>query len=112
MSPRDKPLLWLHGEIQTPPFSQSARIEAGYLLRRLQRGDKLSLPQSRPMPSLGRRCHELRIVDENSTWRVIYRLDADAVIIVEVFAKKTQKTPVSVIDTCKERLKRYDDETK
>ena len=111
MSPQDKPLLWLRGEIQTPPFGQSARVEAGYLLRRLQRGDKLSLPQSRPMPSIGKRCHELRIVDETVTWRVIYRLDSDAVVIAEVFAKKTQKTSASVIRTCKERLKRYDDET-
>jgi hypothetical protein len=48
MSPKDKPLVWLHGHIKTPPMSQEARIEAGYLLRRLQRGDKLSMPHSRP----------------------------------------------------------------
>jgi phage-related protein len=112
MSPTDKPLLWLHGEVQTPPFGQAARIEAGYLLRRLQRGDKLSLPQSRPMPTIGRRCHELRITDEKAIWRIVYRLDRDAVIIADVFAKKTQKTPAMAIAACKERLKRYDDETK
>ena len=112
MSPRDKPLLWLHGEVQTPPFGQAARIEAGYLLRRLQRGDKLSLPHSRPMPTIGRRCHELRITDEQAIWRIVYRLDTDAVIIAEVFSKKTQKTPAAIIAVCKERFKRYDDETK
>jgi hypothetical protein len=46
MSPDDKPLVWLHGEVKTPPFSADARIEAGVLLRRLQRGEKLSLPHS------------------------------------------------------------------
>ncbi len=35
MDENDKPLIWLHGEIKTPPFSQEGRIEAGVLLRRL-----------------------------------------------------------------------------
>jgi hypothetical protein len=52
MSPHDKPLVWMHGEITTPPFSDNARIETGYLLRQLQKGSSLSLPQSRPMPSI------------------------------------------------------------
>ena len=25
---RDKPLVWLNGEVKTPPFSESARLEA------------------------------------------------------------------------------------
>ena len=104
----DKPLVWLHGEVKTPPFSQEARIEAGGLLRRLQRGEKLSLPQSRPMPVVGARCHELRIQDQDVTWRIMYRVDPDAVIIAEVFDKKTAATPQSVIDVCKRRLRDYD----
>lgn len=66
------------------------------------------MPHSRPMPSIGKRCHELRIVDEEATWRIIYRLDPDAVIIGEVFSKKTQSTPRKVIDICKARFKHYD----
>jgi predicted XRE-type DNA-binding protein len=66
MSPPDKPLVWKHGEIATPPFSENARVEAGYLLRQVQKGVKLSLPQSRPMPSIGTRCHELRIKVKNN----------------------------------------------
>jgi phage-related protein len=108
MSPNDKPLVWLHGEVQTPPFSKAARLEAGYLLRSLQRGDKLSLPQSRPMPSIGARCHELRIVDENLSWRIVYRTDSDAIVILTVFEKKTNSTPKSIIDVCKKRIKDYD----
>ena len=42
------------------------------------------------------------------TWRIVYRLDADAVIIAEVFAKKTQKTPDTVIEAVKKRLRSYD----
>ena len=88
-----KPLIWLKGEVKTPPYSKDARIEAGCLLRDLQEGTKLSLPQSRPMPSIGKRCHELRITDENVIWRIVYRIDSDAIIIASVFKKKTQQTP-------------------
>lgn len=108
MSPRDKPLAWLHGEVKTPPFSKTARLEAGFLLRRLQRGDSLAMPQSRPMPSIGPRCHELRINDSGSNWRVAYLIDADAIVILAVFAKKTVSTPKAVIATCRKRLKEYD----
>jgi phage-related protein len=112
MSPNDKPLVWLHGVVKTPPFSTAARLEAGFLLRKLQRGDKLSLPHSRPMPTIGSRVHELRIVDEDVTWRVVYRLETDAIVILEVFKKKTTRTPKAVVDNCKARLKQYNHETR
>lgn len=108
MGTTDRPLVWLRGEVKTPPFSPSARIEAGFLLRRLQQGELLSMPQSRPMPTIGARCHELRITDDDVTWRIVYRLDADAVIVLEVFDKKTNRTPKQVVDTCKRRLKDCD----
>jgi phage-related protein len=98
MSPKDKPLAWLAGEIKTPPFSKDARVEVGYLLRRLQQGEKLTMPESRPMPGIGRRCHELRIEDHGKWWRIIYRTDSDAIVIAEVFAKKTNTTPKGIID--------------
>lgn len=75
-----KPIVWLRGEVKTPPFSQEARIEAGYLLRRLQRGETLALPHSRPMPAVGPRCHELRINDQAGTFRIVYRADPDAIV--------------------------------
>lgn len=92
-----KPFVWLHGEIKTPPFSATARIEAGLLLRKLQNGEKLSMPHYRPMPSNGSRCHELRVVDEAKDWRIVYRVDSDAIIILEVFQKQTRATPDRVI---------------
>lgn len=105
----DKPLVWLHGEIKTPPMSADARIEAGFQLRRLQQGEMLSMPDSRPMPTIGARCHELRIRDGRIFWRIIYRIDPDAILILEVFKKKTNKTPKHVIDNCKRRLTLYDE---
>lgn len=108
MSPTDKPLVWLHGEVKSPPLTTAARLETGYLLRRLQKGEQLAMPHSRPMPSIGRRCHELRVVDDKATWRIVYRADPDAVVIAEVFKKKTARTPKAVIETCRRRLKDYD----
>lgn len=111
MNADEKDLVWLHGEVKTPPLSRDARIEAGFLLRQLQQGLKLSMPHSRPMPTIGRRCHELRINDSNSTWRIIYRIDSDAIVILEVFSKKTNATPKNIINTCKGRIRSYDNES-
>ena len=108
MDEEDKPLVWLHGEVKTPPFTQSARIEAGVLLRRLQQGEDQGMPHSRPMPSIGAHCHELRIRDVDKNWRIIYRIDDDAILIIEVFNKTTRGTPASVIENCKKRLSKYD----
>ena len=69
---------------------------------------RLSLPHSRPMPSIGPRCHELRVPDEDANWRIMYRLDKDAVVIADVLSKATRKTPKHVIDTCRCRLAAYD----
>jgi phage-related protein len=103
----DKPLVWLHGEIKTPPFSEAGRLEAGFLLRRLQQGETLSLPQSRPMSGIGPQCHELRINDPDRTWRIVYHLEPDAVVILDVFSKKTATTPQATLQTCRKRLAAY-----
>lgn len=108
VSPSDKPLVWLHGDVKTPSFSEAARIEAGYLLRLLQKGQVLAMPHSRPMPVVGARCHELRVRDREADWRIVYRTDADAVVILAVFSKKTRTTPKAVIDACIRRLTEYD----
>ncbi len=68
----------------------------------------MSMPKSRPMSVVGSRCHELRVQDESETWRFLYRTDPDAIVIVEVFSKKTGQTPEKIIDVCRQRLKDYD----
>lgn len=75
----------------------------------LQKGESLGMPACRPMPIIGPRCRELRVNDESITWRIICRIDEDAIVIAEVFSKKTKTTPKAVIDVCKSRLKRYDE---
>jgi phage-related protein len=104
----DKPLVWLHGRVASPPMGVAARIETGKLLRKLQSGETLSMPESRPMPMIGPRCHELRIVDRDVSWRLVYRTDSNAIVIAEVFRKSTKVTPQSVIERCRRRLAMYD----
>lgn len=82
----EKPLIWMASEIKTPPFSADVR----------------------PMPSIGRHCYELRVRDTGQNWRIVYRVDEDAIVIVEVFAKKSSTTPKKAIETCRTRLKAYD----
>jgi phage-related protein len=103
-----KPLVWLYGEVKSPPFSASARLEAGILLRRLQTGEAIGLPHSRPMNGIAPHCHELRIRDEHRSWRIVYRLDDDAIVIVAVFKKTTRQTPEAVVTACRRRLRAYD----
>lgn len=60
------------------------------------------------MPSIGPRCHELRVRDAGHNWRIVYRVDGDAILILAVFAKAARKTPAPVITACRRRLAVYD----
>lgn len=102
-----KPIVWIRGEVKTPPFSIRARVATGVLLRRLQAGEVLGMPHSRPLPAVDPRCNELRIRDGFHSWRLVYSLEPDAVVILEVFSKKTQRTPAEILETCRRRLERY-----
>jgi phage-related protein len=102
-----KTIVWLHGEIKSPPFSMEARIKTGHYLRLLQEGKIVRMPKARPMPSIGQGCLELRINDTNCTWRVICAIDDTNVIVLDIFSKKTRSTPDYVIKKCKKRLNDY-----
>ena len=104
------PLLWWL-EPETPCLVQ-VMLRFLVLIRLLQWGTKLTMPESRPMPGIGSRCHELRIYDDDKTWRIIYRTDPSAVLVLEVFAKKSRTTPNKTIDACKSRLRKYDGDAK
>jgi len=105
----NKLVVWLHGEVKTPPFTREGRLEAGKLLRLLQQGIHLSMPQAEPLPIVGKRCGALRVRDGGHNWRIMYRVDPDAVLVLEVYAKKTRQIPQAVIDRCNKRLQNYDD---
>lgn len=66
------------------------------------------MPNSRPMPSMGTRCHELGIRDTDSNWRIVYRINRDAILLLDVCRKTTERTRSRVIAICRRRLKSYD----
>lgn len=107
-----RPVLWLGGAVQSPPFSEAARKWAGRLLRKVQNGEHVPMPLSRPLPGIAERCHELRVPDGAVDWRIVYRIDPDAILVVEVFSKKTEETPRHVVGTCRWRLRMYDQQRK
>ncbi|WP_325034763.1 type II toxin-antitoxin system RelE/ParE family toxin [Nostoc sp. 'Lobaria pulmonaria (5183) cyanobiont'] len=92
-----------HGELLLITLRASAS-----LCEILQQGNKTVPNLSPPMPSIGIHCHELRIRDTDKNWRIIYRIDDDAILIVEVFNKTTRTTSKNVIEVCKKRLSKYD----
>jgi phage-related protein len=106
--PSRKPVVWLHGGIKTPPFTLEGRQETGMLLRLLQEGERLGMPQAEPLPDVNPRCGALRVRDGEHNWRIMYRIDADAILVLEVYPKKTRKIPDEVIERCKQRLRQYD----
>ena len=62
---------------------------------------------SRPVPDIGPGCHELRIADGSLNWRIMYHIAPDAIVILDVFPKKTAATPKSVIAECHKRLAEF-----
>jgi len=66
------------------------------------------LPQAEPLFVVGPRCGAIRVRDGEHNWRIMYRVDPDAILILDVYAKKTRRIPDEVIARCKRRLKNYD----
>ncbi|MGL4513503.1 MAG: type II toxin-antitoxin system RelE/ParE family toxin [Lacipirellulaceae bacterium] len=108
-APPREPLVWLNSEVKSPPFTPEGRQEAGMLLRLLQEGERLGMPQSEPLTGLCPSCGCLRVRDAGANWRIMYRIDSDAVVVMEVYAKKTAAIPKGVFDRCKRRIKEYDE---
>lgn len=92
-------------------FPEEVRRELGKNIFDLQKGEKLSMPLSRPMASVASGVEELRVRDPSGAYRVFYytRL-ADSVLIFHAFAKKTQNTPPREIALAQKRLREMFDE--
>jgi len=86
-------------------FSRSVKMELGKYIYQLQMGHKLSMPVSRPMPSVGLGASEIRVRDDAGIYRVFYCLKVkDKVLVFHAFTKKTQATPKDEIRLGKSRL--------
>ena len=92
-------------------FPSDVRRELGKAIFDLQKGEKLVMPISKHMPSVGIGVEELRIKDQSGAYRVFYyaRL-ANAILIFHAFQKKTEKTRKADIEIGKKRLKELIDE--
>jgi phage-related protein len=87
-------------------FPEDVRREFGKIIFDLQKGEKLTMPLSRPMASVAFGVEELRIKDRSGAYRVFYYTKvADSVLIFHAFSKKTQKTPPHEIALAQKRLK-------
>ncbi len=87
-------------------FPDDIKLELGKAIFDLQKGAKLNMPLSRPMPLVGSGVEELRAKDRSGIYRVFYMVRlVDAVWIIHAFQKKTQKTPHQEIELGKKRLK-------
>lgn len=81
-------------------------MEFGKLLLILQAGENITMPSSRPMPSIYNGVSELRIKDESGNYRIFYYIKLkNKILVFHAFQKKTQKTPTKEINTALLRLK-------
>jgi len=86
-------------------FPEEIRGDLADALARLDAGLLLSLPLSRPMPSVGRSVHELRLKDRSGAYRVVYALvQRGTVHVLHAFKKATRGTPARNLELAKKRL--------
>lgn len=87
-------------------FPEDVRRELGKAIFDLQRGEVLSMPLSRPMPSIAAGAEELRIRDRTGIYRAFYYARSPrGILVFHAFVKKTHATPSHELDLGKKRLK-------
>jgi phage-related protein len=59
------------------------------------------------MPRIGPACHELRIRDDDQTWRIVYHIALTEIVVLDVFKKKMQRTDKAIVERCQARLRAY-----
>jgi len=85
-------------------FPKKMRAAFGLEVRSLQDGDMPT--NSRPMQSIGKRVYELRQMDSNGWYRVIYlQRVAGHLFMLHSFVKKSAKTSQQDLNIAKQRLK-------
>lgn len=87
-------------------FPKDARARLGRGLFRLQMGEWISMPNSRPMPAVAPGVSELRVRGEDGIFRVFYYAAApQGVLVFHAFTKKTSRTPPLEIELARQHLK-------
>lgn len=87
-------------------FPEEVKDKLGQALWDIQNGAKLTLPQSRPMPSVDKGVEELRVRGIDGIYRAFYYTkDERGILVFHAFGKKTQKTPDLEIELGRRRLR-------
>lgn len=81
-------------------------IDVFALFDDLAAGKKLSLPISRPLPSIGKSLHELRLSSRVGEYRVFYVIKVtDAIYVIHATIKKKQALDRQTTDLLKQRMR-------
>ena len=87
-------------------FPKEVRNRLGRGLFRLQMGEQIAMPNSRPMPAVAVGVSELRVKAEDGTFRAFYyTASSRGVLVFHAFVKKTQRTSPLEIELARKRLK-------
>lgn len=94
-------------EREIEDWPEEVRGDLADAIARLERGHMLSMPLSRPMPSIGAGVHELRLKDRSGVYRCVYWLAGGGFIyLIHAFKKATQKTSQRDMEIARERLRK------
>jgi len=80
----------------------------GSVLTQLQLGERVGMPDVRPMPSVAKGASEIRLKDQSGIYRAFFVIETElGILVFHGFKKKTQQTPQNEIETGKKRLKTF-----
>jgi phage-related protein len=87
-------------------FPKEVRIRLGKGLFRLQMGEQIGMPNSRPMPAVAVGVYELRVKTQDGAYRAFYYTATErGILVFHALVKKTQQTPAMEIELARRRLK-------
>ena len=87
-------------------FPKEVRIRLGRGLFRLQLGEQIGTPTSRPMPGVAAGVSEPRVKGEDVAYRAFYyTASVRGVLVFHAFVKKSQRTLPLEIELGRKRLK-------
>ncbi len=86
-------------------FPEDVRKAIGKAILNLQKGYNLSMPISKPMPTVALGVEEIRIKDLTGIYRTLYyKKSSQGILIFHAFVKKSQKTTLHEINLGRKRL--------
>lgn len=100
-------VLLKQAERELKDFPPEVRIDVQVLFDRLMSGELLSMPISKPLNSIARNLHELRLSYEGGEIRVFYVIRVkDAIYVIHAAQKKKQQLDKKTRELLLQRMKR------